>query len=184
MTPEQFETDFLAIMPRCPTPESYASALWREMKEAEILTVARAAGFLGQLAHESGECRYLEELADGKAYEGRKDLGNTEPGDGPRYKGRGLIQLTGRYNYRKAGRHVGLNLELYPEHAADPLVAVRVAVWYWRSHGCNELMDEPNFAAVTRVINGGMNGYKDRLRYYLRGLELLARHATIGDSNG
>lgn len=171
--------DFRRIMPRCPHPETYATALWHEMREAEISTVTRAAAFLAQLAHESGECRYLEELGDGWAYEGRADLGNTEKGDGPRYKGRGLIQLTGRRNYRLAGPSVGLDLELHPEQAADPAVACGVAVWYWSTHGCNELADACDFHGITKVINGGYNGLTHREKYYHRALEILGARAKM-----
>lgn len=176
--------DFKVIMPRCPTPDDYASTLWREMQESGITTVTRAAAFLAQLAHESGECRFLEELSDGRAYEGRRDLGNTEPGDGPRYKGRGLIQLTGRHNYRNAGQEIGLNLELHPEDAADPTVACRVAVWYWQSHNLNELADACDFKAITKVINGGYNGMEHRLKYYRRALEVFGSHVELRAGDG
>ncbi len=143
------------------------------MVEANILTPQRQAAFLAQLAHESGELRYFEELASGEAYEGRKDLGNTQPGDGVRYKGRGPIQLTGRSNYRAAGRALGLDLEANPQRAADIDVGFRVAAWFWTSRGLNALADAGDFREITRRINGGFNGLAHREAYYRRALELL-----------
>jgi len=171
--------DFKAIMPRCQHPEIFHPYLVAAMVDAEISTVTRAAAFLAQIAHESGECRFLNEWGDGKAYEGRKDLGNTERGDGPRYKGRGVIQLTGRRNYRDAGRALGIELELYPEEAAKPLIACRVAAWYWRTRGCNDAADIPDFELVTRKINGALRGYIYRQDYYRRALEVLGRRVRL-----
>jgi putative chitinase len=125
----------------------------------------RQAHFLAQLAHESGELRYAEEIADGSAYEGRADLGNTQPGDGKRFKGRGLIQLTGRANYTKYGAArqrdftTGDNPKLI---AGDADLAVDVAFWFWMGHGLNALADKDDVVGVTRVINGGTNGLPDR----------------------
>ena len=151
----------------------WAEVLDKALVEAEATTVPRAAAFLAQLAHESGECRWLEEWSDGSAYENRKDLGNAQHGDGKRYKGRGLIQLTGRRNYREAGAALEVELELYPDEAAKPGIAGRIAAWFWRTHGCNELADRYDLTGVTRAINGGLNGLPQRQRYYLRALEVL-----------
>ena len=129
--------------------------------------------FLGQVAHESGGFRYSEELASGAAYEWRRDLGNIYAGDGRRYKGRGFIQLTGRANYREAGRALGLDLINNPALAATDLNAARVAAWYWDSRELNSPADQGNFLEVTRRINGGTNGYWDRMRYYNRAQEVL-----------
>jgi predicted chitinase len=165
--------DLIAIMPRCPHPEAYAGALELAMAAADINTVTRAAAFLAQIAHESGELRWLVEQGDVSRYEGRLDLGNTERGDGERFRGRGPMQLTGRANYLAAGVAIGLDLIAHPDAAADPAVGLRVACWYWVSRGCNGLADACNFEAVTHTINGGYNGLAQRLDYYHHALEVL-----------
>lgn len=135
--------------------------------EFEIdLSPLRLAAFIAQLAHESGEFRWMEEIASGAAYEGRKDLGNTQPGDGKRFKGRGPIQLTGRANYRRFGRALGLDLEAHPELAALPTVGFRTAGLFWKQKKLNEAADLQDFRLITKRINGGMNGWKERVRYY------------------
>jgi putative chitinase len=138
--------------------------------EAEINTSQRCACFIAQLAHESGEFRYFEELGKdaGAQYEGRKDLGNLQPGDGKRYKGRGPIQLTGRANYRAAGVALGLDLEANPAIVATPAVGFRVAGWFWKSKGLNALADANLFSVITKKINGGWNGEAQREAYYAR----------------
>ncbi|KFE69077.1 LysM peptidoglycan-binding domain-containing protein [Hyalangium minutum] len=145
----------------------------KAMQEAQINTPKRQAAFLAQLAHESGELRYFEEIASGAAYEGRKDLGNTQPGDGVRFKGRGPIQLTGRANYRAAGKALGIDLEHNPKRAADIDVGFRTAAWFWNSRGLNKYADAGNFREVTRRINGGYNGLSSREAYYRRALNVL-----------
>ena len=133
----------------------------------------RLAHFMGQCAHESGGFRYMEEIASGAAYEGRKDLGNTEPGDGRRYKGRGPIQLTGRANYRTFGRLLGLDFESHPEMVAYPSVGLLVALAYWDERGLNALADRDDLVGITRKINGGTNGIEDRRRLTARAKSLL-----------
>ncbi|WP_422723938.1 peptidoglycan-binding protein [Hyalangium rubrum] len=145
----------------------------KAMAEAKINTPKRQAAFIAQLAHESGEFRYFEELASGRAYEGRRDLGNIHPGDGVRYKGRGPIQLTGRSNYRAAGRALGIDLEGNPKRAADVDVGFRTAAWFWNSRNLNSYADAGNFREVTRRINGGYNGLASRQAYYSRALNVL-----------
>lgn len=125
-------------------------------------TGLRLAHFMGQCAHESGGFRYMEEIASGAAYEGRADLGNTQPGDGKRYKGRGPIQLTGRANYRAFGREVGIDFEAHPEMVAFPSVGLMAAVRYWNSRNLNALADADDLDGITRKINGGTNGLADR----------------------
>lgn len=104
--------------------------IYTALKEGQINTATRQAAFLVQLAHESGELVYMEEIASGEAYEERKDLGNTQPGDGKRFKGRGPIQFTGRSNNRMAGKALGLDLETHPESVATPEVGFRTSVWF------------------------------------------------------
>lgn len=146
----------------------------RAMDEAGITTARDQAAFIAQLAHESGGFRHMEEIASGAAYEGRRDLGNNQPGDGVRFKGRGFIQLTGRANYRAAGRALGLDLENNPELAARPEVASRVAAWYWQSRNISAAANAGDFTRVTRLVNGGTNGLADRQQYYNRALQALA----------
>lgn len=151
-----------------------AGPLGRAMKEAGITTTKRRAAFLAQLGHESAGLRHFEELASGADYEGRSDLGNTRPGDGRRYKGRGPIQLTGRANYRAAGRALGLPLEAKPGLASRPDVGFRIATWFWNSRGLSPLADRGDFREITRRINGGLNGYGDRLAYWARAKRALS----------
>lgn len=122
----------------------------------------RFAHFFAQLGHESGGFRYMEEIASGQLYEGRKELGNVHVGDGRRFKGRGPIQLTGRANYQKYGRRVGIDLENHPEIAALPSVGMLTACTYWTVKELNELADKDDVETITKRINGGLNGYSDR----------------------
>jgi predicted chitinase len=145
----------------------------KAMVEAKINTPKRQAAFLAQLAHESVQLRAFEEYASGAAYEGRRDLGNTRPGDGKRYKGRGPIQLTGRANYRAAGKALGIDLEGHPKRAADVDVGFRTAAWFWNSRNLNSLADKGNFREITRRVNGGYNGMTSRNAYYRRALDVL-----------
>ena len=148
------------------------------MAEFGIDTPARAAMFLAQIGHESGGLRWLTEIwgptEAQRRYEGRIDLGNTEPGDGFRFRGRGLIQITGRANYRAAGEALGANFIGWPERLAMAPDATRSAAWFWRARGLNELADAGNFERITRRINGGLNGYADRLARLETAREALA----------
>lgn len=125
-------------------------------------TPLRFAHFFAQLGHESDGFKAMEEYASGAAYEGRVDLGNTQPGDGRRFKGRGPIQLTGRANYRDYGRRIGIDLESHPEIAALPSLGMLTACTYWTVKGLNALADTDGIEAITRKINGGTNGLADR----------------------
>lgn len=133
-----------------------------------IRTFLREAHFLAQICHESDGFNTLEEYASGAAYEGRTDLGNVIAGDGKRYKGRGLIQLTGRANYKKYGAILGLALEAQPELAVLPENAVLIACEYWKSRHINMFCDKDDLKAVTRRVNGGLNGLASRATYLRR----------------
>lgn len=117
---------------------------------------------MAQVLHESGSFRYMEEIASGSAYEGRKDLGNVCKGDGCRYKGRGPIQLTGRNNYKVFGQALGFDFERHPEMVAFPSIGLLVACKFWSDHGLNTLADQNKIELITRRINGGLNGFEDR----------------------
>lgn len=128
----------------------------------------RLAHFMAQLLHESGSFRYMEEIASGQAYEGRSDLGNTQPGDGKRYKGRGPIQITGRANYRRYGRRIGIDIERHPEIAAIPSIGLHLALEYWKATGLNTHADADDVRAITKLINGGLNGFEDRKAHFAK----------------
>ena len=127
-----------------------------------IDTPLRQQHFLAQCAHESDRFQTTREYASGKAYEGRKDLGNTHKGDGERFRGRGLIQLTGRFNYEAASKALG---EPYADD--PPLVekfpaAAIVSGWCWAKNDINKHADRDDVRAVTKVVNGGYNGLDSR----------------------
>lgn len=148
--------------------EQYAPLLNKAMDEYNINTPERRNMFLAQVGHESGSFRYFRELGNDAyftRYDGRKDLGNTEPGDGARFRGRGAIQITGRNNYEQAGRALGLDLVNHPELLEQPENAIRASAWWWQSHGLNEKVDSQptDVRGITRVINGGYNGLDDRV---------------------
>lgn len=153
------------------------------LAEADCTTARRAAALLATVAVESGQLRWSEEIWGPtpvqRRYEGRRDLGNTQTGDGYRYRGRGLIQITGRYNYRRASADLNLPLEQNPDLAAEPVPAGRILAWYWRTRGCNRPADRGDIAAVTRIVNGGSNGLAERDKVYRRALEVLGADWTL-----
>ena len=112
-------------------------------------------------------------MESGKAYEGRKDLGNTEVGDGVRFKGRGLIQITGRANYTAIAKDLGINCVDYPEVLEEPENAVAVSIWFWNKKRLNTFADIPDFQKITRIINGGLNHYAERLALYEKAKKVL-----------
>ncbi len=138
------------------------SSLLAAMSRAGIVDPTERAMFLAQMAHESGNFRYDEEIASGEAYEGRSDLGNNQPGDGVRYKGRGYIQLTGRANYRDYGNRLGVDLENNPDLAKDPNIAADIAIAYWQQRVDRNAARAGDVRTVTKNINGGLNGLADR----------------------
>ena len=133
------------------------------MDKAGINTKLRIAHFLAQLGHESDHFRTLREYASGAEYEGRRDLGNVKAGDGKRYRGRGPIQITGRANYEKYGKKLGIDLVNKPELAETPEVGVKIAILYWSDHGLNALADKDDIRGITKRINGGYNGLNSRI---------------------
>lgn len=162
--------------------DRYFPHLYEAMQEAEITTPLRVAAFLAQIAHESYDLRYMSEIwgptVQQKKYEPpnplAKRLGNTQKGDGFRYRGAGPIQLTGRANFRACGKDLGLDLEGNPELAHTPEVGFRIACWYWTTRKLNALADKGEFDAITKAINGGYNGKSHRDAYYKKALTALA----------
>lgn len=160
-----------------PLLEVLAPALNSVLPQYDITTPLRIAHFLAQAALETDGFKTLEEYGGAgyfRRYDGRADLGNTEPGDGARYHGRGIFQLTGRSNYRQMGARLGYNLESNPEMAADPVVSVRIAGEYWKSREISAKADADDLEGVTRKINGGLNGLADRRTYLDRAKRVLA----------
>jgi putative chitinase len=148
------------------------------MSEFEIDTPRRKAMFLAQVGHESGGLHWLREIwgptQAQERYEGREDLGNFLPGDGSKFRGRGLIQITGRSNYVEVGEALGLPLAENPQLLETPINAARSAAWFWKEHGLNDLADNGEFIRITKRINGGLNGYDQRLALYEKAQETLA----------
>ena len=116
----------------------------------------------------------MRELASGQAYESRADLGNVRPGDGVRFRGRGLLQVTGRANYAACGKALGLDLLAQPELLEQTVNACRSAGWFWQTRGLNALADAGDQLKVTRRINGGVNGLAERLALYQAARKVLA----------
>jgi putative chitinase len=136
-----------------------------------ITTPLRIAHFLAQVGHESLSLTYTEELASGDAYEGRQDLGNTEKGDGRRFKGRGFIQLTGRNNYAAYSKDSGLDLMKSGNEtliSTVPVNALDVSLWFWKRQNLNKRADTDDVRGITRRVNGGYNGLEDRIKYLKR----------------
>ena len=153
------------------------------LERYQINTPLRIAHFLAQAFHESDGMCTTQEYASGAAYEGRRDLGNTQPGDGVRFKGRGLFQLTGRANYAAFGPKIGIpDLVSNPEKAADPAVSLLIACEYWqeRRGGLNRFADQDDIVTITKAINGGLNGLPDRRLYLAKAKLALARDIVTG----
>lgn len=146
--------------------------------EFDIVGPVRIAAFLAQVGHESGGFVWTREIwgptAAQKRYEGRSDLGNTKPGDGFLFRGRGLIQITGRDNYQRASVGLGVDVVADPHALEGRALAARSAAWWWKTHGCNQLADGGDFVALTRRINGGTNGLADRETRWERAKKAIA----------
>lgn len=173
------QQQLLHILPNARTQAGvFVSALNTAMQHYQIVGPKRTAAFIAQIGHESGQLRYVREIwgptAAQLGYEGREDLGNTVPGDGRKYCGRGLIQITGRANYAKCGKALGLDLITHPELLELPQHAAMSAAWFWKQKGLNDLADRDQFNTITRRINGGLNGLPDRLEIWGRARAVLA----------
>ncbi len=161
---------------------AYLPHLNAAMAEFEIDSALRTAAFIAQLAHESGAFRWMKEIWGPNDAQRRYEppgslaakLGNTQPGDGARFMGRGPIQLTGRSNYQRAGAALGLDLVGDPERAAEPEVGFRIAGLFWKSRRINVPADAGDIVEVTRLVNGGRNGLAERTDYYERAKRVLA----------
>lgn len=164
----------LKVMPNAGSKaDTYLPIINGWAEHFRINTPLRMAHYLAQIAHESGELRYTKELASGRAYEGRKDLGNTQQGDGVKYKGRGLIQITGRANYKKYANYCGFDVVGTPELLERPFGATKSSMWVFDTFGCNELADQDNLKAIRRKINGGYRGLAECEKYLKRAKEAM-----------
>jgi putative chitinase len=162
------------VAPQVPAPKAASQAIIIAAVGAgmdatssayDINPLPRAAHFLAQTCHESDQfCTTVEYGGDAyfARYDGRADLGNTEPGDGARFRGRGLIQITGRANYAAIGAKLGLDLLDNPDQAADPAISLRIACEFWKSRNLNDFADQDDALAVTWLVNGGFNGLDNR----------------------
>lgn len=144
------------------------------LERYQITTPARLCNFLAQVGHESGGLRWMKELASGVDYEGRSDLGNTQPGDGPRFKGAGAIQLTGRYNYQAFSKALGDARIMEGCNYVATTYPFTSAGFWWQNNLMNDLCDRgATVAEVTRRVNGGYNGLSDRIAYYQRACQFI-----------
>lgn len=157
--------------------ESLVPGVNQTFEKYEIDTSLRMAHFLAQVIHESGGFRWLREIWGPtdiqRRYEGRRDLGNTQSGDGKRFMGRGAIQLTGRANYEQFSKNVGVDFTQHPELLEGNPYAVMVAGWYWNSRKISAHADKDDVVRVTRLINGGTIGLADRKKYLARAKKVL-----------
>lgn len=151
----------------------YTPLLNKYMSMYNIDNKQRCAMFIANLLVESGRFNYTKELANGLAYEHRKDLGNINDGDGVKYKGRGLIQITGKNNYKQLSHDFNIDFITHPELLEQPDNATRSACWFWSTHKLNEVADTLNFKQTVRIINGGFNAYTERMNYYKELIKVL-----------
>lgn len=173
------EQQLLRILPNAGRQTGvFVPVLNAAMSKYGIVTPARIAAFIAQTGHESGQLRYVREIwgptAQQAGYEGRADLGNAVKGDGSKYRGRGLVQITGRANYAACGEALGLDLINQPELLEQPQHAAMSAAWFWSTKGLNTLADRGELVKITRRINGGTNGMADRQALYTQALKVLA----------
>lgn len=173
------EQQLLQILPNAGRQAGvFVPVLNASMGKYGIVTRLRIAAFIAQIGHESGQLRYVREVwgptAAQAGYEGRADLGNTLKGDGSKYRGRGLIQITGRANYSACGEALGLDLVSKPELLELPQHAAMSAAWFWSTRGLSALADRKDFAKITKRINGGLTGEAARQALYDKALKVLA----------
>jgi len=144
------------------------------LKKLNIATPARIEHFLAQTAHESGGGRYVKEIASGEDYNGREDLGNTQPGDGPKYKGAGYLQTTGRANYQRLADYLNDPRVMEGVDYVSTHYPFTAAGFWWKDNNMNALCDQnPTVAQVTKRVNGGYNGLQDREDYYNRAKKVI-----------
>ncbi|MDS9876586.1 glycoside hydrolase family 19 protein [Pseudomonas protegens] len=179
------EQQLLQILPNARRQAGvFVPALNAAMSKYGIVTRLRMAAFIAQIGHESGQLLYVRELGSNQ-YLSKYDtgtlakrLGNTPEadGDGQKYRGRGLIQVTGRANYEACSEALFSDARLLntPELLETPVYAALSAGWFWQRAGLNTLADKGDFLTITRRINGGTNGLADREALYERALEVLA----------
>lgn len=172
-------TQLLAIMPLAKAKaDTFLPWLNATLAEFAIDTPKRAASFLAQVAHESAQLRYVEELASGAAYDTGAlaiRLGNTPgaDGDGQRWKGHGLIQVTGATNHKACAAYFKRPLDGIAAWLMTPEGACRSAGWFWSTHGLNALADAGDQTAVSKRVNGGTNGLAERLAFYATAARVL-----------
>lgn len=152
--------------------ELYAPLFNKYFPGYDITCGKYIAAFLAQIGYESGRLQFTEELASGEAYEGRKNLGNVIPGDGKKYKGRGLIQITGRANYKLLSAAFKIDFLSFPKMLKQPQYATLSACWYWKFRNLNKYADNDDFTGLTKAINGGLNGYGERYTLWLKAKEI------------
>lgn len=166
-----------ALAPRAPQARLNEISDWinQYAEEFGITTPQRLAAFVAQACHESDGFQALKEYASGKAYEGRRDLGNRFPGDGVRFKGRGIFQITGRANYEKYSKRIFGDTRLIanPSILEQPQYAVLSAFHFWKDRNLNSLADNMSFDAITKRVNGGQRGRVERQKYFRLALGML-----------
>lgn len=174
MTPEQLAACTRATPERAKFFYPYIDPAFNDF---DINTPLRQAAWLAQIGHESGGLRYVKEIwgptEAQQFYEVRKDLGNVQPGDGKRFMGRGLLQITGRDNYEKVSKALATDFVSNPEMLEEPDMAVRSAMWWWQMRGLNELADVQDFIRITLRVNGGTNGLAERQALYATAKKVL-----------
>lgn len=163
-----------AVFGRTPTEQQLAD-LNTCLKEFEINTPIRVCHFIAQCAHESGGLKWMKEIASGDAYEGSRELGNIKPGDGRRYKGAGILQMTGRYNYQKFADYIGdQSVMLGCDYVAEKYPFSSAGFW-WKNNKMNEYIDNgADCIQVSAAVNGRnpANGLEERKAYFKKALEV------------